>query len=382
MREKSDVMYVEGNAGVEYNGKVYFSSFNPTGCLFCFDIEKGTTTFIKQFSVEINQGMCHIDAFLCENNAWFIPWGARRLVCVNLDNFEEEYFEIEGHDYANEHAFVDYLSFEDDKLILIPCGHKLDTMVIVDLKKRTIKEFPHVIPKGKCIGAYVWRNKLHFLSVYGEEISLFDLKKMEVKHLCEEVEGDAWKYSSLIQNGSIVYLIPREADNVQVIDLCTNVRRPIMLPFSEEQFLSGISINGGVLLFACCYGDEVSLNKKVTDRGMIRCLKIHSKENHMETCKFPHGRSTKFQYYMRKIYSEQEQSRQLIMVSDGNLFQIDENGYIVNTWDYSMEIASDWLKPKLDRRIAMQDIRRHNPEVIMESEGLRLGDFMQALIKG
>jgi len=381
MQEKPDVMYVEGNAGVEYKGKVYFSSFNPTGCLFCFDIEKGTTTFIKQFSVEISRGMCHIDAFLCENEAWFIPWGARRLVCVNLDNFEEEYFEIAGHDYTNEHAFIDYLPFGDDKLILIPCGHRLDTMVIVDLKRHSTEEFFHVIPKGKCIGAYIWENKLHFLSVYGDVISLFDLKKMEIKHLCEEVEGDGWRYSSLIQNGSIVYLIPREADNVQVINLCTNARRQIMLPFVEEPFCGGTLINGGVLLFACCYGGGDSSGKKMTDSGMIRCLKIHGEDDPAEICNFPHGRSTRFQYYMRKIYSTQEQSYQFIIGSGGNLFQIDKNGCIVNTWDYSIEIASSWLKPRFDRRITMQDIRKHNPKVIMENEKLGIRDFASVLIK-
>lgn len=382
MQEKSDVMYVEGNAGVEYRGKVYFSSFNPVGCLFCFDIEKGTTTFIKQFSVEVSQGMCHMDAFLYGNNAWFIPWDARRLVCVNLDSFEDEYFEIKCHDYANEHAFADYLFFEDDKLILTPCGHRLDTMVIVDLKRHSIEEFPHVIPKVKCIGAYIWEDKLHFLSIYGEEISLFDLKKMQAEHLCEKDENTGWKYSSLIQNASSVYLIPREADNVQVIDLHTNVRRQIMLPFLEDQFWGGMLIRDGVLLLACRYGSGDSQNKNITVPGMVRCLKVHGKDDHVEICRLPHGRSMRFQHHMRKIYSGQGQERRLIIGSDGNLFQMDENGCIVNTWDYSIEIAPDWLKPKLNRRIAMRDIRKHNPGVIMENEKLCLEDFVQALIKG
>lgn len=373
-------MYVEGNAGVEYKEKVYFSSFNPVGCLFCFDIEKGTTTFIKQFSVEVSQGKCHIDAFLYENYAWFIPRCARRLVCVNLDNFEEEYFEIKGHDYANELAFADYLSFEDDKLILIPCGHKLDTMVIVDLKRHSIEEFPQVIPKGKCIGAYVWEDKLHFLSIDGQLISLFDLKKMQTEHLDEIVKEDNWKYSSLIQNGSIVYLIPREADNVQVIDLHENVRRRIALPFPIDQFWSGMLISGGVLLFACRYGNGDFSSEKITERGVVRCVKIHDGNSHGETCEFPHGRSTRFRYYMRKIYSEQDQNRQLIIVSDGNLLQVDEKGCIVNIWDYSIEIASNWLKTKVDRRIAMQDIRKRNPKFIMETEVLGIGDFLLALM--
>lgn len=374
-------MYVEGNAGVEYKGKVYFSSFNPAGCLFCFDIEKGTTTFIKRFLVEISQGMCHIDAFLYRNYAWFIPWGARRLVCVNLDSFEDEYFEVESHDYANEHAFVNYLSFEDDKLILIPCGHRLSTMVIVDLKRHLITECPYVIPKRICIGAYIWEDKLHFLSAQGEVISLFDLKEMKVEHLIERNERADWKYSSLIQDGSFVYLIPRETDNVQIINLRTNVRGQITLPFPEDQFLGGVLISGGVLLFACRYGKGGSSSEKIVDRKMIRCLKIHNKDNHTEICKFSHGLSTRFQYYMRKIHSEQSQKRQMIIGSDGNLFQIDENGCIVDTWNYSVEIALDWLKPKFDRRITMQDIRRHNPDVIMENKILGIKDFISALIK-
>ncbi len=382
MQEKSEIMYVEGNAGVEYKGKVYFSSFNPTGGLFCFDIEKETTTFIKQFSVEISQGKCHIDAFLYGNSAWFIPRGARRLVCVDLDNFEEEYFEIEGHDYAGEHAFADYLLFEDDKLILIPCGHKLDTMVIVDLKSHSIKEFPHVIPKGKCIGAYVWENKLHFLSAHGEVSALFELKKMQVEHLCERVEEDDRKYSSLIQSGSTVYLIPREADNVRVIDLRTSKQRQIALPFPEDQYWGGIRISGGVLLFACRYGKGDSSNKKIIDQGINRCLKIQDKDEYVEVCEVPHGRSKRFSYCMREICAEQNQGSQLIIASNGNLLQIDEKGYIVNIWDYSIEIAPDWLKPKLERQITMQDIRRHNPGVIMENEKLDIKDFLSVLVKG
>lgn len=375
-------MYVVGNAGVEYKGKVYFSSFNPTGCLFCFDPAKGMTTFIKQFSVEICQGKCHIDAFLYENNAWFIPWGARRLVCVNLENFEEEYFEIEGHDYANGHSFIDYLPFEDDKLILVPCGHKLNTMVIVDLKRHSIKEFPHAIPKEKCIGAYVWEDKLHFMSVHGEKISVFNLKKMEVEALYELAEGDNRKYSSMIQNGSIVYLIPREADHVQVIDLRMNARRQTILPFPEDKFEGGMLIDDGVLLFACRYGGGGFLNNSITDREMIRCLKLYGKDHHAEICKFPRGHSTGFHYCMRKIYSTQSRGCQLIIGNDGNLFQMDENGYLLNTWDYSIGIAPDWLKPKFDRRITMQDVKRHNPGVIMEYEGLGIGDFLSVLLKG
>lgn len=381
MQEKSDIMYVEGNAGVEYKGKVYFSSFNPTGCLFCFDIEKEMTVFIKRFSVEISQGMCYIDAFGYENYAWFIPWDARRIVCVNLDSFEDEYFEIKYHDYANEHAFVDCLPFGDDKLILIPCGHKLDTMVIVDLKRHLIEEFSYVIPKRKCIGAYVWENKLYFLSVHGEVISLFDLKKMQAEHLYERDESVVWEYSSLIQNDSIVYLIPREAYNVQIIDLCTNVRRQIMLPFLEDQFWGGMLIRDSVLLFSFRYGNGDSLNGEKIDRELVRCLKIYGKDDYVETCRFPHGRSTRFQQRMRKIYSEQGREHRLIIGSDGNLFQTDENGYIINTWVYSIEIAPDWLKPKFDRRITMEDIIKHNHEIIMENENLCIGDFVQALVK-
>ena len=84
---------------------------------------------------------------------------------------------------------------------------------------------------------------------------------------------------------------------------------------------------------------------------------------------------------MRKIYSTQEQSYQFIIGSGGNLFQIDKNGCIVNTWDYSIEIASSWLKPRFDRRITMQDIRKHNPKVIMENEKLGIRDFASVLIK-
>lgn len=383
MQERSDVIYVEGNAGVEYKGKVFFSSFNPVGCLFCFDMKKKTTTFIKQFSVEISRGKCHMDAFLHGNDAWFIPRCARRLVCVDLDNFEEEYFEIKGHDYANELAFIDYLSFEDDKLILIPCGQKLDIMVIVDLKRHSIEEFPHVIPKGKCIGAYVWEDKLFFLSGQGDVVSMFDLRKMQIGYLCERNKGVDRKYLSLVQNGSIVYLIPCGADNVQVIDLHANVRRKILLPFPKDQFWDGMLINGGVLLFACRrYGGGWPSSKKIADKEMIRCLKIHDKDNQAEICEFPHGRSRRFPYCMRKVYSRSGQNCQLVIASDGNLFQIDENGCIVNTWDYSIEVASDWLKPKFDRRITMRDIRKRNPEVIMENEILGIGDFMLALIKG
>lgn len=377
---KSDATYVEGSAAVLYNEKIYFSSFNPVGCLYCFDMKTETTTFLKQFSIENSVGMCHVKAVLYGNEAWFIPWDARRLVCVNLDTLEEKYHEIEGHDYENGHAFIDCLFCETNKLILIPSGHGLRTMVIVDLQKHLTKEFPNVIPERKCIGAYVWEKKLHFLSVSGDEISIFNLEKMEVEHLYEGEDTSEWMFSSIVQDKETVYFIPRKSQEICILQLETGEKHRASLPVPTDKFWGGICIYNGLLMYNWRTEQDTSYwGEDENCKLLTRCIRVDKKENRAELIFFPRGRTKRIQQYMTQICLNKQ--KKMIMGNDGYLFLLDEYGNITKKWDYSIEITSELMVPKLDRRITIKDIKKRNPNIIMENKMLNLKAILSALAR-
>lgn len=362
----SNSMVLKGIAGVEYKDKIFFSTLYPLGCLYCFDKATKATEFIQQFSVEVShQGaMCHSGAVLYENKAWFIPWDTRRVACVNLDTFEETYFEIQNHDYKGFHAFVDYIIYEDNNLVLIPSGYYLDTLMVINMENGETICYPHVIPKGKCAGAYFCKDILYFVSSRGNVYAEFDWKTKKVLKAIPEGYDMFWKYNSVLQNKSSIYLIPYEAEDILILDAETGSKTRLPLPNSEDTYWKGSITSDGIILFPA---DRTRLFLKA---DMV------SKKMTVVDDFFGVEGGSKLQC-MTKISSGGKEF--LAIATDGNIFYFDETGKLKERIGYAVEFDRKLLKSKTDRRITMDDIKRYNPDRIAESPEVDLNTFIIAV---
>lgn len=359
-------MILKGSTGVEYKDKLYFSTFYPVGCLYCFDKVKKTTEFIQQFSVEaLSKGaMCHSGAVLYENRAWFIPWDARRVVCVNLDTFEETYFEIQNHDYKGMHAFVDYIVYEDDTLVLIPSGYYLDTLMVINMKDCEARCYPHVIPKGKCAGAYFCKDILYFVSSRGNIYAEFDWKAKKVLKAIPEEHNVHWKYNSILRDKSSIYLIPYDAKEILILDAETGSKTKLPLPNPEDTYWKGSIISDGIMLFPADR-TRLFLKADMVSKQLVAVDNFFGVEGESDL------------QCMTRIVSHRKEFSAI--ATDGNLFYFDETGKLKKRMGYAVEFDEKLLKSKIDRRITMEEIKRHNPKGVAESPEVDLNTFILAV---
>lgn len=356
-------MLVRGVAGVVYNEKIYFSSEYPVGCLFCFDIKKETTRFVKQFSVDKKQGMCHRGAQLYHNTAWFIPWDGCRVVCVELDSMEERYFDIQNHHYKNGHAFADYIVYKENELVLIPSGMKLTTLMIINMKTQQAQCYPDVIPECQCIGAYIWRDLLHFISSDGKVLSEFDLneRKLKVKNTGEKSESRG--YASLLRHGEWICLIPYNGSDVTLIHLKTERRETIPLPDPQDAFWSGCVIKDGILLFPGNYNSHFFRINLFSKKGTIIEWSKEQESDHW-VC-------------IKEIFSNDKEH--LAIGTDGAVYQLNEEGALMKRVNYKCKVEERLKIPKMDVRMLEEYFLQYGP--VNESPELPLADLVSVVLE-
>lgn len=355
-------MSVRGSAGVVYNEKIYFSSEYPVGCLYCFDIKEKTTQFIKQFSVDKKQGMCHRVALLYSNMAWFIPWDGCRVACVDLITMEERYFDISNHGYANGHAFADYIVYKEDELVLIPSGVDLTTLMIINMKTKHTQSYLDVIPSCKCIGAYIWEDILCFVSPDGEVFSEFDLKEKKIKSKNMEKKSKAGDYASLLRYKEWICLIPYSGSNVILMDLKTGSREKILLPHKQDAYWSGCIIKDGILLHPGNYNSNFLKLDLLSKKGTVidwhkKCL------SNDWVC-------------LKEIFSNDKEH--LVMGTDGFFYLFDEEGVLRKSWNYMIEVEDRLEKPKMNAGILSKFFLENGP--IYENADLELKDLISVVL--
>lgn len=353
-------MLLYGYAGVEYKQKIYFSSAYPVGCLFCFDPDDGSTKFIKQFFVEESQGACHGGAVLYQDTAWFIPWDACRVVCINLNSMQETYFDILNHREGNGHAFADYLVCGDN-LFLIPSGEYLDTLVIVDMKKQEMRCFRDVISGSKCIGAYSWENTLYFVSPEGKVISEFDLDKQKIKRIGLEEQFGVQRYTSVLQDKKIVFFIPTEAAQVLAVNLETGKREVMEHPHAN--YCGGIIVDNGILLYPA--DDESGFLR--LDTGLKSTLRT--------VCQC--GKALGGWMYMEEISSDR--MSHLIMGNDGKIYLFDRSGELKESWKYTTQVDECLRTSKIDWEFLKKKFTGEVP--LSEAPGMELSYLLSAILE-
>lgn len=132
-------------AGVEYNNKLYFSTYNHNG-LYEMDLIEKKIKLITVFK-EKQMAMIHRAAFLYKNNAWFIPQCGEYIAKVDLDTLEIKYFKY-SYLLKDENSKSIYHAFIWGKkvgkfLYLIP--RSIDTLVVINMETDEIREIHSVI---------------------------------------------------------------------------------------------------------------------------------------------------------------------------------------------------------------------------------------------
>jgi hypothetical protein len=128
-------------AGVEYKGKIIFSSFYFNG-LCEMDIVTGNIDVVKLFEKEKMISRLHRHAFLYGNEAWFIPQEGKYIACVNLDTGDVMYYDVPCK-YENPNrikaVYTKYwygVVFDRRYVCLIP--KDVDTLSVIDMKEHRI----------------------------------------------------------------------------------------------------------------------------------------------------------------------------------------------------------------------------------------------------
>ena len=141
-----------GSAGAVYNDSLFFCpvQFNA---LCKTELKTGKTEVIGYFETETKDERLYKKAYVYNEFIWFVPWKASRIVCVNLNTLEKEYYDSPYQNISNIGREIEkcaYLSsgiYEGRYLFLVPTMY--DTPIIIDMKKRKMRCFSGVLDVKK-----------------------------------------------------------------------------------------------------------------------------------------------------------------------------------------------------------------------------------------
>lgn len=218
-------------AGVLYQDKVYFSEFSING-LFCMDIHSGEIIYLKKFENETQHFMLYRDAYVYENEAWFLPWKSRYIVRVNLDTLEMEYYEVPFRSVnpnVKDAAYSVTQLIQNRYICMIP--KKFDAVLLVDLKEKKIIPYYDVVDTS--------REVYDFGCVAEEEILMFSKNNLQAIRLnlktgtkkyvsCPEIKD----YADVECAKSALWFVSNE--NHKIVKMDMNMTRKEYISMPEE----------------------------------------------------------------------------------------------------------------------------------------------------
>ncbi len=311
-------MSIGAIAAVKYHDTLFFSGFISKG-IFAYDCKKNTIKKISDISCEINEGLYHKKALIYKNQAWFLPWDAKKILCLDLDSYSEKYFDVPDCDF-DKHCMVDYLLHDNGCLYFIPHG-EVKTLVIIDLDTHKIDYYPNVINRGRCIGAFITGNILYLLSSKGTVLTEFNINSRTIVRMEELDETTQYVFSSIIQDEKCVYLIPRCSETVCVIDRTTKERNYYQLPNTKEEYEGGLVTNSSVIMFPRNHSQRYLVYHKDTSRIIEK------------------PRLSKFRlegmFTMGGVDTDSEDIMAIAL--DGQLIEFNDDGDIINESSYLVD---------------------------------------------
>lgn len=358
-------------AGVEYKNKIVFSSTYING-LFELDLNTRKILFIKNIEGEPWEMHLFRKAFLFENEAWFIPQRANHVICVNLDTYDIEYFELpynkkfeETKNYPYYFAYIDGLIVNERYLYCIPNG--LDSLLIIDMQEHhilSVKEINN--PELDLIyTAYFYQGKVHLLSQKGklDKLIYIESKKVEKRNW----KFDSTGFLSSMQIGTDLYLIPAylETGNTKrlaKIDLLTEEIVYIEMPDIFEEYYEGLYIKNYLILLPD-YGKNF--------------IKMNIVKKVFEQVKYPNELENKLNSCNNAARIIASKGKKLIsLMNSGYVLEFDNDGNISNYFEVG-EIEGVEVQKVIKK---YKEKKINFPKVLMqEKKELSLNEYIQLI---
>ncbi len=219
---ENGIINLNVNAVVEYKGSFYFSGvgvdFNGLYRMNCLT---GKTEYLAPFEKEEECHALHKSVYRYENEIWFIPWMGKYIVCVNLETLAMQYYPIpytnvnkKGQIYQM--AYSSSGRFDEYKLYLVPM--KYDTVVVIDMKEKTVSPFYNVVDveHEAMIYGTVDGRELWMIPYVGNRIIRLNLDDGNVKYCDWKYRTDDY-YGMLYHEGKI-WFAPHKADSVLYLE--------------------------------------------------------------------------------------------------------------------------------------------------------------------
>lgn len=217
-------------AAVEYRGYIYFCQPLTNG-LFRLCLEDSRTEFLTFLDIE-KANEPFRNAYRYENYAWFIPWEAEEILCVNLDDLHVEYYSIPFSKKnirglnAYPHAYF-YTSgrINTEEVFLVPCG--TDTPIIINMKTKEIISYKGIVDTesevmwyGTCVEDEIWMAPYE-----GRRLIILNYKTGDVRSVLWEFER--MQYGGMLYYDNKIWFAPNKADNMLVFDIKTKEYKKI-----------------------------------------------------------------------------------------------------------------------------------------------------------
>lgn len=228
---KKMVLEIEA-AAVEYKGYIYF--YQPLiNALFRLSLKNANTEFLCFFNNE-KVDKPYRNAYRYENYAWFIPWEAEKILCVNLDDLHSEYYSvpfskknIRGLSLYPHAYFPTSGRINEEEIFLVPCG--TDTPIIINMKTKKITAYKGVIDVdheimwyGICVEDEIWMAPYE-----GKRLVILNYKTGDVKSFPWMFES--MQYSGMLYYDNKIWFAPNNADNMLAFDLKTKEYKKIYM---------------------------------------------------------------------------------------------------------------------------------------------------------
>lgn len=232
-------MNLNACAGVVYKEKFYFTDLNKNG-LFYMELSTGKVSLISLFARNKYCYMAYRDAYLYNNEAWFTPWKGNKILKINLDTLEMEYYDIPYKEKVDESKNVFHRVYASTGVIegryiyMIPAGY--DTAVIIDMKEQKIYPYYEVIDVQKeyCMYGNIMKDKLLMYMADEQTIKCLNLYTGEVEKISGFDEVLEWKkesqgykeqmdiYTEAILFDDIKWFVSWKAESIIYTELKTN----------------------------------------------------------------------------------------------------------------------------------------------------------------
>lgn len=252
-------------AGVEYKGAIYASAKEING-LFRLDLATQEVTYIKRFNKEKNEWAIYREAFLYNNEAWFIPGKGEYIAIVNLDTFEIEYFRIpfkridqeailQGNGaYSSVYSSGDV--FAHKFLYLIPAN--IDALLLIDMETKELYPYYEVARTKEFFknGVYINQN-IYLYSKRENSLIKLNLRTKE-KNQCP-LPRENGLYEGMIYYKNKLWLISSDGDHFFVIDLETQKGERVLIKRSCDKRLTyhDFFIRKNELFLLPCSGNKI-----------------------------------------------------------------------------------------------------------------------------